>query len=350
MNKIALIGLLIFSTFLVYVSSKNAYTKNIVTVSYDAGITELPLDQLKNLRYLTAQEKTQLFATLNLSQRFSIEKAVTLIQNLNQPYILLWFADHKGNLSTKGTQWNQENIFSRVPSGTQFALVDLAAWKYFSLPASTRENPNNSLIRQSLFSECLLCKNLDCTDRYCMLRSSDFFVWLNQLNVKINTVMPNTFQSLIRTDLRKDAVRFSLREIGYTATYLDVWSSKLQCNLLDADQTQIFPLLQYLEGTYYALNLIEKAITEDRQECNLVFLLPNKEFTYYLLENEHSYFQTFASDLMRIAQVENRPLIPTTLYFIPFGFGTSFYDQPFEYGNETIKTKKELLINLNIKD
>lgn len=354
MNKIAFIGLIIFSALLVSVIGKNINTKNIITISYDAGITKLPIDQLKNLRYLTAQEKDQLFATLNFTQRFSIEKAVKLIQTLNQPYILLWFADHEGNLSAQGTQWYQENIFSACPNA-QFALVDLAAWKYFSLSQerleiSEKDLTNTATIRSSLNAESTICKTSNLSSPFQVFYSRDFFAWLNQLSAKVDILMPSTFETLVRADLRKGAVRFSLREIGYTPSFLDAWCPKLQCNLLDADQTQIFPLLQYLEGTYYTLNLIEKAITEDRQECSLVFLLPNKEFTYYLLENEHSYFQTFASDLMRIAQIENRHLIPTKLYFIPFGFGTSFYDQPFEYGNETIKTKKELLKNLNIKD
>ncbi|CAN5172072.1 hypothetical protein BH09DEP1_BH09DEP1_0410 [soil metagenome] len=349
MNKAILIVLVIIVAGFLYIMSKDASIKKTISIRSDADINTLPLAQLKNLRYLSAQEKERLFEKLELIKRFSPEKACNTIQTVNEPYVILWFADHTGNLSAQGAQWYQENVFSAC-TNSQFALVDLAAWKYFSLPLSGFEKENSADILQSLLSKCDLCNTLSSFNNYRMLYSSDFFGWLNRLNAKIDAVIPHSSELLVRSDFRKDAMRFSLREIGYTPSFLNVWCAKLQCNLLDADQTQIFQLLQYLEGIYYALCVIDNALQENKQECTVIFLLANKEFTYYVIENESSYFQTFANDLNAIAQQEQRPLIPANIYFLPFGFGTSFYDQPFEYGTATIKTQKQLLEILDIKD
>jgi len=141
------------------------------------------------------------------------------------------------------------------------------------------------------------------------------------------TVAPN----LVRTDLRAGAARFSLRELGYCPYFLDYRLIDDNKNLLDIDNTQIFPLLQYLEGIYYALQVIERCAEQGKTECNVLFLLANKEFSYYLVSGETSFFDTFRKNLSWfVGQSACKTDMKVTIYFYPFGYGQDFYDQPYD--------------------
>ena len=129
----------------------------------------------------------------------------------------------------------------------------------------------------------------------------------------------------VRKDLRKGAARFTLKNIGFCPYFLDQ-------TVLECDHTQVFPLLQYLEGLYYASCIVDGCIKSHAQTCDIVFLLPNKEFAYYVDAKESSLFATFSKNLPWLLRrmLPEAARVHVRLFFCPFAYGTDFYDQPYE--------------------
>lgn len=336
-----------------------------IEVAYDNAISTLPITTLKNLRYLTDEEKNELFQLF--SRQFPVNAVKKKIgDSICNPQIVLWFTDHFGQISRKNILWYKENILEQLGLfQNTFWLIDLTAWRFLSVKEADllkcsdfqlflKKQEQDSL---SNIVECPLITDIAAVldipvdiSSYAILRSKDFFIWLSKLPFTIDTIDPLIADLLIRKDLRSGAARFSLRQLGYKPQFLDTWSEKLQQNLLDIDNTQLFPLLQYLEGIYYALKIVERFMQTNNDECNIVFLLPNKEFTYYMIPGEMKLFETFKRNISSFILKQNSlQLVPKIkIYFYPFNYGKGFYDQPFEELGESI-SNKELIDVLKFK-
>ena len=328
-----------------------------VQVFYDANIEQLPIQRLKNLRYEDTQEKNKLFAHFTSINSFDIKNICPKLNSIPQPNIVLWFTNHKGTIPYAGLEWYKKNVFDTCSQDATFWLTDLSAWKFFSLQQQELNacsgflqvmedihNKRDMSIEQCALTNIrspLFAQAQAFGDRYKALVAQQFFIWLSTFAEPISIMHPSPL-SLIRNDLRTNAAHFTLREIGYTVPLLNYYSCEHKKNLLDLDQTQIFSLLQYLEAIYYTLIIIDNDIAQEKQNSTIVFLLPNKEFTYYLVENEKHFFQTFTENLLWFLKKKNREHIKVTLCFYPFSYGNSFYDQPYEEGGPVIKTDYEL--------
>ena len=152
--------------------------------------------------------------------------------------------------------------------------------------------------------------------QYRGLTANNFFTWLKNLPLSIKEMQGSLHETLVRKDIRAQSARFTLRNLGYCPDFL------AYNGLLDLDHTQIFPLLQYLEGIYYAYCIVEDCATRGDNACNIVFLLPNKEFTYYVTPEEHHYFETFRNNLTVILNrmQPNLGAMQVTLFFQPFAY------------------------------
>ena len=84
---------------------------------------------------------------------------------------------------------------------------------------------------------------------------------------------------------------------------------------------------------------------------NVVFLLPNKEFTYYTFEYEVPIFRNFNEGLKRVLALKNggQPVTATVL-FQPFAYGNHFYDTPYNAKGERVKSKSALIAGLLTKE
>lgn len=331
-----------------------------VEIIYDSAIPALPIDVLKNLRYLSDAGKKELFQSF--SQQFPVDKIVRKIESsIRNPQIVLWFTDHFGQISRKNISWYKENVLEPLQSSQSlFWLVDLAAWQLLSIKEEDllksvdfqaflekqTQGGSNRAECSLITNEATVLKIPNDLASYAVLRSRDFFIWLNQLTFPIDMVDPLIADFLIRKDLRTGSARFSLRQLGYQPQFLNTWSESLQLNLLDADNSQIFPLLQYLEGVYYALKIVEDCSRRGEKECNIVFLLPNKEFTYYMVQGEKSPFDTFRRVITSfISKQESYQRVSTIkIYFYPFSYGSGFYDQPYE--EQGVSVSNDELISL----
>ncbi len=331
-----------------------------VEIFYTPAIQEIPIPSLKNLRSLTEDAKRNLFDSF--VPQFPIQAAVKQMrQAVRNPQIVLWFTNHYGQVPREGMRWYKEQIIDQLaPHGATFWLVDLAAWRFLSLKeeellkcadfvrcmekASSRADVPGCY--SSLVSDSAqVLGGLEKLLSYAPLRSREFFRWLNALPFTLDEVDSGLADRIVRKDLRAGAARFSLRQIGYQPRFLDVRAKRLDKNLLDADTTQVFPLLQYLEGVFYALTIGEQCSRSNVDECSIVFLLPNKEFTYYMVAGDRMPFETFTRTIETILCLQGTKLPRLKIYFFPFSYGKGFYDQPFEEKGPCV-SKNELMVGL----
>src|SRR5207248_2657647 len=115
--------------------------------------------------------------------------------------------------------------------------------------------------------------------RYQSLSSKSFFEWL--LKIKDASILSDTVaEQLCRDKPREDSLPYSLSQMGYEPPLLNRELKQLGCqNILKVNFSLIYPILQYLEGVYYVTKIAQSIPEEDKE---IVLLLPNKEFTYYL--------------------------------------------------------------------
>ncbi len=358
MKKILIFSLIsICIGYGLYLYSNRNYV--IVTVDYDNNINKLPISMLKNLRYLSKEEKKKLFTRIRVNGYFSIDIALKKLSDLTlkNMNIILWFTNHQGDVMYKGANWYKKNIFDAVNNASIW-LADLTAWRFFSAKEvdllacedfinwKNKLNDTNNVSSYSFInSYCKIVSDDTVVDpKFNILRSANFFWWLSKLEGSIQSFGEDFFAMFGRKDVRKGAAHFSLKQVGYYAKFLDYKPDVFSKNLLEIDQTQLFPILQYLEGLYYACNIVEHC--KNNLDCTIVFLLPNKEFTYYMHDKE-AYFQTFKSHLeLMVNALHGKEVIQrVNIYFQPFAYGQDFYDQPYDESGKkcTIEELQTLL-------
>ncbi len=248
--------------------------KNPVSVFYEKNIDILPIGRLKNLRYLNEVEKKALYEKLNISDIFSIDTITASLKTISEPHIILWLTDHFGQVPAKGLEWYCKNVFSQFANRpATFWLIDLAAWRYLAIKEEQLPKEKSFESQECplfLDKSDLFTQALESVNKIKFLRASDFFCWLSTCDLQLS--LPS---QLIRDDLRSGAGRFSLRQLGFNSPLLTCYAKNGR-PYTDIDNTQIFPLLQYLEALYYALTIIKE--NENKKSCNIVFLLPIATF------------------------------------------------------------------------
>jgi hypothetical protein len=334
-----------------------------VTLAYNTHIDGMPIATLKNLRYLTSGEKKQLFADLRFADHFAIEKVIPSIKHSSKNNVILWFTNHFGQVSDKGLAWYKHHVLSTLSNAT-FWLVDLAAWRFLSIKEASllpckdftdfvKKQRSGILLKPSqspvINDSSKLMQDISQAQLklFKTLHADNFFTWLFMLKGTVNDLEGDICNRLCKEGLRPGSAHFSLSDIGYKPPFLDVIVPKLNTNILEADHSQVFPLLQYLEGIYYVYKIIEHC-KNSNQEIAVTFLLPNKEFTYYLVEGEEHPFDTFKRNvawlLARVFPKETT--LSVSLYFQPFAYGEDFSDQPYSEDGPFIKDSDSLVDTL----
>src|SRR5579859_7577297 len=340
-----------------------------VRVSYDPLIDKLPLEELRTVRSRSEQEKKILFAAMQ--DNFPLEQAIARAKECNDPQIVLWFTNYFGSVTKKTLSWYQENLFDKLKA--TFWLTDLKAWALMSVDQAQLKQIYGPLvakivsIQQSKLQPCKELSNSECPllsmssevidkdlnrlGNYKPHISKEFFKWLVQLKDQ-SLVSDDICNQLCKEYPRQDSLRFSLAEIGYNPELFNRSIEKLQvtsrATMLEADFSMIYPILQYMEGVYYAYKVVEKTLHDGKKECSLVFMLPNKEFAYYTVPGEQKLFKSFESSLQSILRQSLEPESPVTvnINFQPFAYGSDFYDAPYKLSGSRLK-KSELLKQLS---
>lgn len=345
MKMVYFSGIMCLLIFFILLVQKNPT----VTIAYDRNIDALPIKKLRNLRYLSDVQRKQLFHDLKFPELFNSEAVCKRItESSNNPHIILWFTDHYGRIPQTGFLWYKHEIVDRLSAiKPTFWLVDLAAWRFLSLKEKIiaqdvdfREFKGKKEQGKDLLStECPLIKEAgsylkeDPKKSYRVLKAQAFFAWLLQLPFSIQDMDAHLIDRLVRNDLKEGAARFTLRNIGFKPLFLECTT------LLAQDHTQLFPLLQYLEGIYYVFCIVLDCVHQQRTGCDVIFLLPNKEFTYYANTGELP-FTHFGKNLEWLL----RKMLPASckvkvrLFFYPCAYGNDFYDQPFEENGPFLTT------------
>jgi hypothetical protein len=311
---------------------------------------------------------------------FPIEKTLLAMEKAENPQVILWFTNYFGSAMTETLKWYKENLFSKVKNVT-FWLTDLKAWSFLSVDKQqlkqtykqltsriedlqkAKETDKDIQSLQITITECpMTTKSSDIvneatlsqTRSYKLLSSKAFFKWLLQ-NEDTTIISDDICNKLCKDYPREDSLRFSLSDIGYKETdekgnikpkLLNRSIAKLNNKtLLDVDFSMAYPILQYLEGIYYASTIIKQcAENNENKECSIIFMLPNKEFTYYILPDEPEFFNNFCQGIKSALSKTKIP-VKTAIRFEPFAYGTDFYDAPYKFGGSRL-TKGALLKGL----
>lgn len=330
------------------------------------NISLLPIEELRNVRSKSSEEKEKLFDLMR--QTVPLSRAISTIKKLPNPQVIIWFSNYFGSVMEKTVDWYTQNLFSKLPNAT-FWLTDLKAWAFLSVDKEQLKKTYAALVtriealqtdkmnaKSLTLSECpLTSKSSDVLDeeintktkRFKLLSSKAFFNWLLKANDN-GIVTDQLCSALVKEYPRNESMRFSLADIGYKPAMLNKTCSKLPNNqtLVEADFSLIYPILQYLEGIYYASQVLA---TNPSESKSVVFLLPNKEFTYYLLPGQKEYFQNFSQGIQLVAADALKKNPQATVSFEPFTYGADFYDAPYKFNGARLK-KSALLQKLNAQE
>lgn len=322
-------------------------------------IASSSIEDLRTVRSKSQEEKALMFA--KFKDGFPLEKSLTRVKSLKDPQVVIWFTNYFGSVNKDTADWYQREVFTKLPNATLW-LTDLKAWTFLSVDKEQLKKNYSSIVAQleniqkaknsnekwEPLKECpLITKSSDIlvtsSNKYKVLSSKEFFVWLQKCDPKI--ISDEICNQLCKEYQREDSLRFSLSDLGYKSSCLDRTIPKLSGQtILNTDFSKIFPILQYIEGIYYSKAIIE---SNPKKENNIVFLLPNKEFTYYIIPQEKPYFQNFTQGV----QTATKNCAQGSISFEAFAYEKDkndnkdpkyFYEVPYE-GNGTRLTKTALL-------
>lgn len=363
MKKLFLLSLSLVMEFMQAMEKPNP-----ITVTYDSSIDKLEpyLEELRNARTTNEETQAQLFTTFQ--KLFPLETVLKNMTVFKNPQVVVWFTNYFGGTAPSTATWYSTNLFNKVPQAT-FWLTDLHAWCFLAVDKKQLSQNYQKLIEkldrneQLTLQECplitkrskVLEKTIYAQKRYRSLFSQDFFKALaNENEFSLFELVLDKANLLCKTQRREGRTPCSLQDLGYTSLLLNIASTKLAGQtFLTADFSLIFRLLQYLEGIYYAFKIIKDTISNDplANECSIVFFIPNKEFTYYLVPQETALFDMFKQDLETVISAcltlprEFRILV----YFQPFAYYTpednTLFAAPYRaIGNPCTKSKLEKLL------
>lgn len=299
-----------------------------------------------------------------LAGNFPLDRAINRIKAIKNAQVVLWFTNYFGKVSKKSLQWYKENILDTSPQST-FWLTDLYAWNYLSAWASELRGPMAERLKKgeqlpanecpmlSQSSNIFVENDVSITANYKLLSSKAFFRWL--LTVKDTAlVSDDTCNKLCRDTPYNNVIACSLNNLGYRPTLLnrtvERYKGKNASNLLTVENSLMYPVLQYLEGIYYAFFIIESnlELLEAGEAVSIVLLLPNREYIWFAVpQDNNDWFARFLQGVQRaIAQYGSRIRGSITIYLEPFAYGTSSGDAPYKIPGATIGTNIGLIAAL----
>jgi len=265
-----------------------------------------------------------------------------------------------GRVTTQSLNWNKDNVFTQIPKGT-FWLTNLNAWKFLTVDAKTVEANSKDIVTKMAQGslpeeECpltnpsgnlVLDQDVNKLERYKLLSSTAFFNWLKKQNTSL--LSDEAASALCKDKPRPGRLPYSLSQMGYKPAILNRSLKRLDnTNMLDVPFSRIYRPLQFLEGVYYATQIIQSNQNSE-QGPSVVFLTPNKEFTYSLVPGEQKPFATFQTCVNKVLQQKEYTGKPATIYQIPFAYGGDLFDAPYRLSGGTPLKKANLLAQLEDK-
>lgn len=314
---------------------------------------------IREARSKSATEKQSLFE--KTKESFPLKLAIARVNEIKNPQVILWFSNYFGGVKKAQLEWNKTNLFKTMPNAT-FWLTDLKAWGFLSVDAKQLGVIYKGLVTklksegQLSEAECpLLTQSSSVVDNditksqmYRLLASKSFFKWLLEVE-DMELINDDTCNRLCKDLPREESLPYSLAEMGFKPKLLNRslvrYAGKEKTNMLDVEFSLIYPVLQYLEGIYYATRIIESKLPiAPGEEVSVVFLLPNKEFAYYAVPDENVCFQLFKEGIEKaLAKYKNQIQGKISIFIEPFAYGDNFYDAPYYLGNKPLKKQKFLM-------
>ncbi len=338
----------------------NALSMKLATIKIVYEPALLQVLDLRDIRSKDEASKADRFKTM--AAAFPLDAAIKRIKRLDNPQVVLWFTNYFGKVTKRTLRWYKGSLMSKLPA--TFWLTDLKAWSLLSagedelamltlvkkLKAEGQLTPQECPLLGD--SSCVVDEALNAVPGYRVLASKSFFTWL--LEVKdMSLVSDEACNALCKDIRRSDSLPFSLSQMGYRPKLLERIVPRYQKNMLEVEFSLIYPVLQFLEGMFYAACIIESNLQalERGENLSLVFLLPNKEFTYFVVPQEDACFQYFQEGIQKIvARYSERIKGTITIIMEPFAYGKDLYDGPYKLGGGLINSKNAFLSELQKND
>lgn len=245
-------------------------------------------------------------------ENLSREELIEEIGKISNPQVMLWYIGVEG-LKREGVNFYKKNLSKILKLSNEAScwLYDLTAWGALKNRdiGVTAFNTNAVMINQ------FKIPRLEC------IMSSDFFEWL-QKEEDLAIVSYLNEVVLQRKFIFKASEDYNPGDIKVGEIFQNTCS--MLASILEIDTIKSYSALQYIEGFYLVLRMVESQI--DKEEINLVFALPNNENDYYKDEEK-----SFKKDLTAILKEKFKERLRNkrvNLFFLGFAFGKSAFGKP----------------------
>lgn len=263
---------------------------------------------LFNITNSMENQKTQCTVIFKPSESGLSQVTRNILEEIPNPNIVVWYSGEDG-LTVRSKDFyeknlivplKQVNISPQSRKTFQLCLYDLGAWNILKKDRqSERAAPLEVIIKNQ---------------KYCNTKpvsSEDFFQWLSNLKKQhVNTicdVLKHSFIWRISSEYCDKQIKLN-RNPSYNKTLSEVidikdYPNEFQKYFIAKDNAYIYSALQYLEAFFITQKLSQ---SKSSDPCNIVFLLPGDEYTYYtdktdisctaLQEDLNLFFTAFSYD------------------------------------------------------
>lgn len=260
-------------------------------------------------------------------ENLSREGLIDEISKIPKPQVMLWYFGVDG-LKKEGVNFYKKNLSKilNLSNEATCSLYDLTAWGALK----------NRSVEITAFNTNALSINQFQISRLACVLSCEFFGWLKkEEDPAIVSYINNVI--LKREFIFKGSEDYNAGEIKVGEIFQN--SCPLINNILERDSIKSYSALQYIEGCYLVLRMVESQI--DNAEINLVFALPNNENDYY--QDEEKSFKKDVTALLQEKFKERLKNKRVNLFFLAFKFGKTSIGRPnnkrpYTAGRENITT------------
>lgn len=235
------------------------------------------------------------------------------------PQIVAWYIGESG-ITKSGASFYKENIFDKFKTVEQphkFHLYDLVAWQGL-------RNRQSSTMSKSKIAEHINKLQLS---NHKSVHSSDFLQDI--MSEEDENVIRHTRENILRNP------QLYINSSGRRETGIklrEVLPARSLEPIHDLDTAHTYAALQYLEGIFLTKQIGLSQSEEKHQ--NVVFLLPNDEFKYYVSDQIEADMNILITNKIPADKRIN-------VTFNSFRFGDSIQDRPYILRDKKL-TKKDL--------
>lgn len=239
--------------------------------------------------------------------------AMAKMNELENPQMILWYAG-ESSLVEEGATFYKNEILSHLNRPGKFHLYDLASWEGLRKKKAkiTTETKMSQRINTLKLSHIVAIHSADFLKDLATENNPEVIAYYNDIIFKDPLLFTNSIDRKINGILVQDKMPVSALKAIH-----------------GMDTAQTYSALQYLEGIYLVKRIVQASQGE---ENNIVFLLPNDEYKYYVTPNLSRDMNAVLSN----SGILNKKI---NIFFKSFQFGKSIKDRPYIMKGKKVNEK-----------